>query len=75
MLDILDIENILYDGNKEDIEKILKEYKISFSYNYNNFSFESKKLSQISRGNRGNKKPNCVLYFGSVYKYNNDYSK
>ncbi len=75
MFDILEIEDILYDGTKEDIEKILKEYKISFSYNSNNFSFESKKLSQISRGIGGNKKPNCVLYFGSVYKYNNDYDK
>ena len=67
MLDILEIEDILYDGSKEEIEKILKEYKISFYYNSNNFSFESKKLSQVSRGYNCNNKPNCVIYFGEKY--------
>ena len=68
-LDMLDIENVLYDGTKEEIEKTLEEYKISFSYNSNNFSFESKKLLQTSRGDNSSKKPNCVLYFGNMYKY------
>ena len=61
MPDILEIEDILYDGSKEEIEKIL------FYYNSNNFSFESKKLSQVSRGYNCNNKPNCVIYFGEKY--------
>ncbi len=43
-INMSDIEDILYDGTKEEIERILNEYKISFSYNSNNFYFESKKL-------------------------------
>ena len=63
----LDIENILYDGSKEEIEEILKEYEISFSYISNNFNFESKKLLQISKGYNSAQKPNCVTYFGENF--------
>ena len=68
-IDMLDIEDVLYDGTKEEIEKILNEYKISFSYNSNNFYFESKKLFETSRGYNSKEKPNCVIYFGNTYEY------
>lgn len=67
MLDISEIENILYDGTKEEIEKVLKEYEISFSYSSNNFDFKSNKLLLLCRGYKSSKKPNCVIYFGDKY--------
>lgn len=37
--DMIDIENILYERNKEEIAKILKKYKVSYQYDKNNFKF------------------------------------
>ena len=70
-LDMIDIEEILYDGTMEEIKNILKKYKISFWYSELNFEFSSGKLLQISRGYNSNKKPNCALYFGNTYEYGN----
>lgn len=69
-LDIIDIENILYTGNKEEINKIINEYKVSYNYNEknNSFEFESMKLLEKSRGYGSREIPNCVKYFGAVMK-------
>lgn len=69
-LDMIGIEEILYNGSKEEIENIIKEYKISYSYNEKNksFEFDSMKLLEKSRGYGNNDIPKCVEYFGATYK-------
>lgn len=37
---IIDIEKILYNGKKEEIRKLIKEYQITYSYDKNNKSTE-----------------------------------
>lgn len=66
---MLDIEDILYTGSKEDIEKILKQYEVSYNYSEKNKSLEIKsfKMNQISRGYNSDEIPNCVKYFGISY--------
>lgn len=66
---MLDIEDILYTGSKEDIEKILKQYEVSYNYSEKNKSLEIKslKMNQISRGYNSDEIPNCVKYFGTNY--------
>ena len=68
--DMIDIENVLYEGNKNEIEKILKEYEVSYRYDKanKNFSIKSLKLQEISRGYKTNIEPNCVKFFGNNYK-------
>ena len=68
---ILDIEDILYTGSKEDIEKVLKQYKVSYSFSEKNKSLEVKSLeiNQISRGYNSKDIPNCVKYLGNNYSY------
>lgn len=70
-----DIEDILYDGTKEDIEKIVCldcGGKIQYKYSEESNSFEIKCIhcGHISR-ETGSPKPKCVEYFGSVYKWGN----
>jgi len=67
---MIDIENILYDGNKDEINKIINEYEISYNYNKenNSFEFESMKLLEKSRGYGSNEIPNCVKFFGAIMK-------
>ena len=67
--DMIDIENILYEGNKEEKAKILKKYKVSYQYDKNNkrFSIKSLKLQEVCRGYKTNIEPNCVKYFGNIY--------
>ena len=66
-LDILDIEDILYEGSKEEIERIMKEYQISYEFSNNNFKFQSMRLNEISNGYKTEIIPNCVKYFGQKY--------
>ena len=68
--DMIDIENVLYEGNKNEIEKILKGYEVSYRYDKanKNFSIKSLKLQEISRGYKTNIEPNCVKFFGNNYK-------
>lgn len=68
--DMIDIENVLYEGNKNEIEKILKEYEVSYRYDKanKNFSIKSLKLQEISRGYKTNIEPNCIKFFGNNYK-------
>ena len=66
ILNMFDIEDILYNGNKEEIANIIKKYKILYNYNQksNSFEFESMKLLEKSRGYGNHEMPNCVKYFG-----------
>ena len=68
---LIDLEEKLYDGNKEEIEKILNDYKVSFNYSIEirGFSWESNKLNIICRGYKSHYVPNCVKYFGNKYEY------
>lgn len=67
---MIDIENVLYEGSKNEIEEILKEYEVSYKYDKDNknFSVKSLKLQEISRGYKTNAEPNCVKFFGNNYK-------
>lgn len=69
---INDLEKILYDGTKEEIEKVLEDYKVSYEYNkkYRSFNVTSMKLMEMSRGYKSHYKPNCVEYFETKYQYN-----
>lgn len=68
---INDLEEILYDGTKEEIEEALNEYKVSYKYDEGtrSFSVTSMKLMEMSRGYKSHYTPNCVEYFGVKYKY------
>lgn len=67
---MIDIENVLYEGNKNQIEKILEEYEVSYKYDKDNknFSIKSLKLQEIIRGYKTNIEPKCVKFFGNDYK-------
>lgn len=68
---INDIEEILYNGSKEDIEKVLKQYKVSYKYSeeYRSFNVTSIELLETSRGYKSHYTPNCVECFGNNYEY------
>ncbi len=69
--DINDIEEILYDGTKEDIETVIKMYEVSYEYceKYRSFSSTSMKLLETVKGYKSHYTPNCVKYFGNKYEY------
>ena len=64
-----EIEDILYTGSKEEILKVLEEYKITYKYNeqYNSLYFESGKLNEIIKAKGCHYIPKCVVYFGKKY--------
>lgn len=66
---ILDIEEILYNGSKKQIEDTMKKFEITYKYGEKSKSLEikSNKINQISRGYNSEKIPNCVKYFGNEY--------
>lgn len=69
-----DVEDVLYDGAKEDIEKIVCPdcgEKIQYKYSEESNSFEIRCIhcGHISR-ETGCPKPNCVEYFGAEYDWN-----
>lgn len=70
---ITDIEDILCDGNIDEIKKVLNDYGVSYRYSEEckSFEIESKKLLEISRGHGIKQKPNCVVFLGEQYKFNN----
>ena len=71
-MDIDDLEEVLYIGTKEQIEKILLNYKISYAYNetYRSFNVTSILLNKTCRGYKSHDIPKCVKYFGKSYSYN-----
>lgn len=69
---ILDIEDILCNGNIEQIKEVINKYQISYRYSeeYQSLEVRSKKLLEISRGHKIEEKPNCVVFLGKQYKFN-----
>lgn len=68
-----DIDDILYDGTKEDIESIVCPdcgKKISYRYSDTPRGFEvsCKGCGYLSRST-GGPKPKCVDYFGNEYEW------
>lgn len=63
-----DILEILFDGTKEIIEKILEEQKISYSFSENleSYTVKNNKTLEVVRGNKCHYTPNCVKYFGKI---------
>ena len=61
-----DILEILFDGTKEEIERMLKEQKISYSFanSLEAYIVKNNNTLEIVRGNKCNYIPNCVKYFG-----------
>ena len=68
-----DIDDVLYDGTKEEIENIVCPdcgSKIQYRYSGEVQSFEVKcaHCGHISRAT-GSPKPNCVEFFGDEYSF------
>lgn len=69
-MEIDDIIEILCNGTKEQIEKIVKENKISYSFGKSGtYTVENGKTMEGIRGT-GIINPNCVKFFGNNYKSN-----
>ena len=63
-MDIDDIIDILCYGNKEEIEKIIKDNKISYSFaECGEYTIYNGGTYEIVRGH-GIGDPNCIKYFG-----------
>lgn len=64
-----DILEILFDGKKEEIEKVLKEEKISYSFSNSMeaYTVKNNNTLEVVRGNKCHYMPNCVKYFGNKY--------
>ena len=66
-MEIDDIIEILCNGNKEDIEIVLKENDISYSFDPSGeYMIEVGKTMEGVRG-QGIVNPNCIKYFGTNY--------
>ena len=65
-MEIDDILEILFDGTKEEIEKVLKEQKISYSFadNLEAYTVKNNNTLEVVRGSKCHYTPNCVKYFG-----------
>lgn len=68
-MEIDDILEILFNGEKEEIDKVLKEQRISYSFteDLQAYTIKNNETLEIVRGNKCHYIPNCVKYFG--YKY------
>lgn len=71
-MEIDEIIEILCYGNKEEIEKVIKENKISYSFvaECEEYTIKNGKTFECVRGN-GIINPNCIKYFGNQYVQNN----
>ena len=71
-MEIDDILEILFDGTKEEIEKVLKEQKISYSFadDLKSYTVKNNNTLEVVRGFRCHYLPNCIKYFGNKYSYN-----
>lgn len=65
-MEIDDILEILFDGTKEEIEKALKEQKISYTFadNLEAYTVKNNNTLEVVRGSKCHYTPNCVKYFG-----------
>ena len=68
-----DVDDVLYDGTKEEIEKVIcpdcgNKIKYKFSDNPRTFEVSCKKCGYISRAT-GGPVPKCVEYFGKEYNW------
>lgn len=65
-MEIDDILEVLFNGSKEEIEKILKEQKISYSFadNLEAYTVRNNNTLEVVRGSKCHYTPNCVKYFG-----------
>lgn len=68
-MEIDDILEILFDGTKEKIEKVLKEQKIAYSFadNLEAYTVKNSNTLEVVRGSKCHYTPNCVKYFGKEY--------
>ena len=57
--------------SKEEIKKVLEEYKISYEYTekYRSFKVTSLLSNETCSGFKNHYIPNCVKYFGKKYMY------
>ena len=64
-MEIDDILEILFDGTKEEIEKVLKEQKISYTFanNLEAYTVKNNNTLEVVRGSKCHYTPNCVKYF------------
>lgn len=69
-MEIDDILEILFDREKEEIEKVLKEQRISYSFtdDLEAYTIKNNNTLEVVRGNKCHYTPNCVKYFGNKYK-------
>lgn len=69
-MEIDDMLEILFDGEKEEIEKVLKGENISYSFteDLQAYTIKNNKTLEIVRGNKCHYIPNCVKYFGNKYE-------
>jgi len=65
-MEIDDILEILFDGTKEEIKKVLKEQKISYTFadNLEAYTVKNNNTLEVVRGSKCHYTPNCVKYFG-----------
>ena len=65
-MEIDDILEILFDGTKEEIEKVLKEQKISYTFadNLEAYTVKNNNTLEVVRGSKCHYTPKCVKYFG-----------
>lgn len=69
-MEIDDILEILFDGTKEEIQKVLEEEKISYTFaeKMEAYTVKNNKTLEIIRGSKCHYIPNCVKYFGREYE-------
>ena len=72
-MEIDDILEILFNGTKEEVEKILKEQKISYSFSNNleAYTVKNNNTLEVVKGSKCHYTPNCVKYFGKEYSNEN----
>ena len=73
LMNMDELEDVLYNGTKEQIEKVLLNYKVSYVYDemYRSFNVTSLLLNETCRGYKSHYIPKCVKYFGKSYFYDN----
>ena len=71
MMDMDELEEILYNGTKEKIKKVLEDYKVSYEYaeEYKSFGITSLILNETCKGYKSHYVPQCVKFFGKKYTY------